>query len=90
MTLDDIDSRVRRVITDVTHRDLSTVASDDDLVSVLGVDSLQSLQVLALVEQRLDVRLRDEELIDLRTIAKISEAVARNPSTRSLRAGEER
>ena len=76
MTPDDIDSRIRGVITDVTRRDLSAIASDDDLVAALGVDSLQSLQVLALVEQRLDVRLRDEELAQLRTITKISEAVA--------------
>ena len=40
------------------------------------MDSLQGLQVLAGVEKRFGVRLRDEELIQMRTIGRIVDAVA--------------
>jgi acyl carrier protein len=43
---------------------------------VLGVDSLQGLQILAAVEKRFGIRLPDEELIRMRTIGAIVAAVA--------------
>lgn len=72
-----IDLTVRAAIGDVTRLDASALGSDDDLVERIGIDSLQGLQILATVEKRLDVRLPDEELIHLRTIARIVTAVER-------------
>jgi acyl carrier protein len=72
----DIEAGVRAVIHDVSRQE-TTIGRDDDLVEVLGVDSLQGLQVLAGVEKRFDVRLPDEELIQMRTIGRIAEAVRR-------------
>jgi acyl carrier protein len=39
------------------------------------VDSLQGLQILAGVEKQFDVRLPDDELIKMRTIGRIVQAV---------------
>lgn len=73
---DAIEAAVRAVIRDVSPQNTTGIGRDDDLVEVLGVDSLQGLQVLAGVEKRFDIRLRDEELIRMRTIGRIVEAVA--------------
>lgn len=75
MTSNDIELKVRAVICDVTKRDISALRANDDLVLSLGVDSLQGLQILAMVEKRCDVHLPDEVLIELRTVARITEAV---------------
>ncbi len=72
----DIEAGVRAVIHDVARHAATDIGRDDDLVEVLGVDSLQGLQVLAGVENRFGVRLRDEELIQMRTIGRIVDAVA--------------
>jgi acyl carrier protein len=72
-----IEADVRRIIADVTTRDVTSLGPDDDLVERLGIDSLQGLQMLAGVEKRLSVRLPDQELINLRTIGRIVQAVAR-------------
>jgi len=77
---DDIETRVRDLIARISKQDTSSVATDDDLVERLGVDSLQGLQILAGVEKRFDVRLADDELITLRTIGRISQAVERAKS----------
>jgi len=73
----DTETRIRALIQEVTKRDTSAIASGDDLVEHLGVDSLQGLQILAGVEKRLEVRLPDDELIHLRTIGRIAQAVER-------------
>ena len=77
MTNPDIEVRVRRLIADVSRHDVSALGRDDDLVEHLGVDSLLGLQILAAVEKRFDIRLPDDELIHLRTIGRIADAVAR-------------
>ena len=73
----DVEATVRDVISRVSRQDVSALGSDDDLVQHLGMDSLQGLQILAGVEKRCEVRLPDEELITLRTIGRIAEAVRR-------------
>ena len=72
-----IDAAVRAILRDISRQDIKGIGRDEDLVGVLGVDSLQALQVLASVEKRFEVRLPDEELIQMRTIGRIVDAVAR-------------
>ena len=73
----DIETAVRELIGRVSRQDVSMLGRDDDLVERLGVDSLQGLQILAGVEKQFDVRLPDEELIRMRTIGRIADAVQR-------------
>jgi acyl carrier protein len=70
-----IEARIRELIGRVAKLDVSQLQSDDDLVERLGVDSLQGLQILAGVEKQFDVRLPDDELIKMRTIGRIADAV---------------
>lgn len=71
------EASVRLVIQQVSRRDTAAIGRDDDLVEALGVDSLEGLQILAGVEKRCDVRLPDDELIHMRTIARIADTVKR-------------
>jgi len=73
----DLDRDIRALVAEVTRQDTTMLGRDDDLVEVLGVDSLQGLQILARVEKRFDVRLPDKELIGMRTIGRISALVER-------------
>jgi acyl carrier protein len=77
MTMPSIEAQVREIIAAISRQDLASVRIDDNLVEVLGVDSLQGLQILAAVEKRFGIRLPDEELIRMRTIGAIVAAVAR-------------
>jgi acyl carrier protein len=72
-----VENVVRAIIHEIARQETTRIGRDDDLVAVLGVDSLQGLQVLAGVEKRFGVRLPDEELIQLRTIGRIADAVRR-------------
>ena len=66
-----VEMEVKRIIANVAPAGGAAVATDEDLVEALGVDSLQGLQILAEVERRFDIRLRDEELIEMRSVARM-------------------
>ena len=78
-----IGERVRLIIQDVSRHDASSIGDDDDLVEALGVDSLQGLQILAGVEKHFGVRIPDDELIQLRTIRRITDMVERQRGSAS-------
>jgi acyl carrier protein len=78
-----VEARVREIIAAISRQDLAAVGREADLVEVLGVDSLQGLQILAAVEKRFAIRLPDEELIRMRTLGAIAEAVARQQASAS-------
>jgi acyl carrier protein len=73
----DLETAIREIIGRVSRVDVSSLGRDDDLVEHLGVDSLEGLQILAGIEKRFDVRLPDDELITMRTIGRIDEAVTK-------------
>lgn len=68
-------ARLRAVVGEVTKRDASELGPDEDLVLALGLDSLEGLRVLALVEKRFGVRFDDAHLHGLRTLRALAHAV---------------
>ena len=62
---------LRALIAGVTGKQVEDLALDDDLVRELGIDSLTSLRVLALVEKRFEVQFPDDRLGEYRTLARI-------------------
>jgi acyl carrier protein len=73
--MNSVERDVRAIVANITSRDVSALGREDDLALALGVDSLQGLQILAMVESRFDIRLCDDELIQMRTIARIAQAI---------------
>ena len=62
---------------DLDHHHSHESGRDADLVEAFGIDSLQGLQILASVEKQCGVRLPDDELVEMRTIGRIADAVER-------------
>jgi len=63
-----IEGEVRRLLSDVSGRDASTLDAGSDLVDELGLDSLAGLRVLAAVEKQFGVRFPDARLGEFRTL----------------------
>ena len=78
MTAEEIESRVRASLAEASKRNVSSLSLDDDLVESLGLDSLQGLQALAVIEKRCGVRFPDEQLAELRTVRKLVTAIQEN------------
>jgi acyl carrier protein len=72
----DVEQRLRAVLGQVSHTDLTHTGLDDDLVRVLGLDSLAALRLLAAVEKHFNVRFPDERLPEFRTLRQLRDYVA--------------
>jgi acyl carrier protein len=77
MSADPLEKRLRAVLADVSHRDLTLLGPDDDLVRALDLDSLAALRLLAAVEKRFGVRFPDDRLTEFRTLRQLCDFVAR-------------
>jgi acyl carrier protein len=67
---------LRQLLAEALRRDASGVGPDDDLVEVLGIDSLGALRLLALVELRYGVRFPDQRLKEFRSLGAIRDFIA--------------
>ena len=82
MSPEEIESRVRACLEQTCKGDVSLLAPDDDLVEKLGLDSLQGLEVLAVLEKRFGVRFPDDRLAGLRTVRALVAAIQASPQRR--------
>ncbi len=66
----------RQMASDVAEKDFSHVKEDNNLAE-LGIDSLGMLELVGEMERELDVRIPDEQLVGLQTVAQLIELVER-------------
>lgn len=71
MSEPNLEQQLRTLLSEASRKDMSGAGLDDDLVAVLGLDSLTSLRLLATVEKRLGVSFPDERLSELRTLRRL-------------------
>jgi acyl carrier protein len=75
MTTDELLALVATGMTQVTGRPAPALTLDAD-IGTLGLDSLQTLELVAWAEERLAVRVPDEELARVGSIGDLSAALA--------------
>ena len=75
MTTDELLAVVATGMTQVTGRPAPALTLDAD-IDTLGLDSLQTLELVAWAEERLAVRVPDEELARVGSIGDLSAALA--------------
>lgn len=68
MTRNDLESRIREALTRITRQDARNVPTEADLAMAIGLDSLGRLELLAEVEDMLDVFFLDLDTADANSI----------------------
>ena len=71
----DTEAHLRAVLAKVAKQDAGAIGVDEDLIERLGLDSLQGLRVLAVLEKTFQVRFEDGNLGELRTIRSLLDAI---------------
>lgn len=69
--MQELEPSLRSLLTNLSGKDLSGVDRDEDLVELLGMDSLAGLRMLAMIEKAYSVRFRDDRLHSYRTLRQI-------------------
>ena len=70
----------REMATEVAERDLSTLA-EASVIADLGLDSLQMLEVVGQMEQRLEIQVPDDQLVGIETVAQLLDVVEKRMAT---------
>jgi len=86
MTAEELLALVAAGMAHVTGRPAPALTLDAD-IDALGMDSLQTLELVAWAEERLSVRVPDEELARVGSIGELSAALAAQLPAGSLPAG---
>lgn len=53
-----------------------TLRAEDDMFEALGIDSVQALDLLSLLEQEFAIELPDYEMAEVRTFAELADKIA--------------
>lgn len=75
MSTEDLLQLLRTGVGEVTGRTAPALSLQTD-IAALGLDSLQSLELVAWAEERLAVRVPDEELTTVRSIGELCTALS--------------
>lgn len=59
---------VRGIIAEVSEVDMSQITDDADFTNDLGIDSMMMLEIVALIEKRLDISILESDLVDAQTM----------------------
>jgi acyl carrier protein len=64
---------VKIIIGEYVNRDANDIKDTDHLIDDLGLDSLDSIEVIMNIEEKLGIELGDDELSEVRNVAQLAE-----------------
>ena len=68
MEKQEVQSRVKRVVAQVLKMDESEINDDANFIFDLGADSMQSLELVAGLEEEFDIELDQDKALEIQTI----------------------
>lgn len=68
---------VKSIIAKYIGKDVGTINDTDHLVNELGLDSLDSIELVMSIEEELNIELDDEQLDDVKTVKQLADALDR-------------
>lgn len=69
------EAAVRAILAELSQHDPNEIGLDDDAEAVLALDSLSRLALVAMIEERFDIRFPNEMLSELRTMRQLLDAI---------------
>jgi len=78
-----LENELRRILTESSQHDVSSVDLDADFVADLGLDSLAALRLLAAVEKHFQIRFPDHQLGEFRTLGQLLDFLTDRPGGRA-------
>jgi acyl carrier protein len=66
---------VKSVIAKYLGKDVNNINDDDHLVNTLGLDSLDSIELVMKIEEELKIELNDDQLENVKTVRQLANAL---------------
>ena len=72
----DIESEVKKIAAEVAEIDAGSIRAEASLFEDLGLDSMEVLEILVMVERRFNLQFREEDLVQLKTVKSTVDLIA--------------
>lgn len=69
MEKEEIKERVKKVIAEVLHTDVSEISDKANFIFDLGADSIQSVQLIAGFEEEFDIEMDENKAKEIQTVS---------------------
>ena len=71
----ELEAEIRKVVEEVIEKDVSALGIDDNVLKVMGLDSMTALEIMAGVEQHFKIRIQEKDLPKISSIKSIMEVL---------------
>lgn len=75
----DLESRIKKVISEQLDVEISVIKLDSDLIRDLGADSLGTVELVMAFEEEFDVTIPDDEAENICTVQDVMELISSAP-----------
>jgi len=75
--MSDVETRVKEVVARTLKIDTGIMKPESRFVEDLGAESIQSVELVAAFEEEFDIEMDDEEALDVKTVGKAVEFIAK-------------
>ena len=69
MNIEEVNSRVKKVISEVLEKRMSEIGDDANIVTDLGASSIQSIRLIAGFEEEFNIEMDEEKSLQIQTIS---------------------
>jgi acyl carrier protein len=69
MNLEEVNSRVKKVIAEVLEKNVSDIADDANFVNDLGASSIQSIRLIAGFEEEFNIEMDEDKSLQVQTVS---------------------
>jgi acyl carrier protein len=72
---DNLEMELKELIADVSGKEVGEIKSEANLWEDLGIDSIKAIEITVAIEKKYKIRVKDEEVAQITTVAKAIEVV---------------
>ena len=69
MNIEEVNSRVKKVISEVLGKSVSEIGDDANFVNDLGASSIQSIRLIAGFEEEFNIEMDEEKSLQVQTVS---------------------
>jgi len=73
--LKNLEADIKQLIAEISGRDVEEIKSEASLWEDLGIDSIKAIEITVAIEKKYKIRVKDEQVAEITTVAKAIEVV---------------
>ncbi len=76
-SVSEFETEIRRVIENTTEKKIGSLGLDDNILKVMGLDSMTALEIMAAMEERFKIRIPEQDFAKITTLRSVMEVVTK-------------